>query len=71
MIRQTLRWLCWFLARYRLDLEMVCTMSKGRPMEADFHDYQDGLFGTPDHFTVHVCRRCGKMFTIRTGGNSS
>lgn len=53
-----------FLAYWRLDLDMVCEMSRGRLPEADYHDYPDSLLGEPIHMYVHHCRRCGKAFTI-------
>jgi hypothetical protein len=56
-------WL-YFLAYFRLDDSAVCEMSRGRPADADFHDYPDDAAGFPDHFTVLTCKRCGKSFTI-------
>jgi hypothetical protein len=53
----------WFKARFRLDLNLVCEMSKGKGM-ADYHDYPDTLEGEPWHFAVLVCKRCGKEFMI-------
>ena len=55
-------WL-WFLARFRLSESAVCEMSAGRGL-ADYHEYEDGDIGYPDHFVTHRCRRCGKGFTI-------
>ena len=39
-------------------------MSKGRPMDEDFHDYPDSDFGFPEHFSTMTCKRCGKEFII-------
>lgn len=60
MIRRLWRW---FLARFRLDLDVVCDMSLGMGL-VDYHDYPDSFDGEPDHFTTLTCRRCGKEFTI-------
>jgi hypothetical protein len=53
-----------FLAWTRLSESAVCEMSKGRPMDEDFHDYPDSDFGYPGHFGTLLCNRCGKEFTI-------
>jgi hypothetical protein len=54
----------WFLARHRLDLQLVCEISASRGMFDDFHDYPDSLEGFPDHFVPLTCKRCGKQFYI-------
>jgi hypothetical protein len=54
----------WFLARFRLSPSAVCEMSVGRGVADDFHDYPDSVAGTPDHFSILTCKRCGKTFTI-------
>ena len=54
----------WYRARFRLALELVCEMSKGRGLHDDFHDYPDSEHGEPWHFIVMKCKRCGKEFTI-------
>lgn len=63
-----MRWLRqfrrWYLARFRLDLAMVCEMSKGRGTHDDFHDYPDSEHGQPWHFVEMKCKRCGKAFYI-------
>lgn len=51
-------------AYYRLDLNLVCEMSRGLPANADYHDYPDSLLTVPFHMYEHTCRRCGKEFTI-------
>lgn len=53
----------WFLARFRLSDEAVCELSRGLPPHADYHDYPDDELGTPAHFVILRCRRCGKSFT--------
>jgi hypothetical protein len=53
----------WFLARFRLDMDAVCEMSRGRGLD-DFHDYPDTAHGYPDHFGTLTCVRCGKEFVI-------
>lgn len=53
----------WFLARFRLSDNAICTMSRGRGLNDDFHDYPDA--GNPPwHFHIHKCLRCGKEFSI-------
>lgn len=52
-----------FLAFYRLDLRLVCEMSKSKG-KIDYHDYPDDIHGVPCHFTELECKRCGKKFTI-------
>lgn len=52
----------WFLAWFRLDLDMVCKLSHGRTR--DFHDYPDDIIGEPWHFGPLTCKRCGKEFYI-------
>ena len=53
----------WFLVRFRLDLDLVCELSKGKGL-VDFHDYPDTEHGQPWHFVTLRCARCGKEFTI-------
>lgn len=50
-----------FLAFFRLDLEVVCQMSRG---VHDFHDYPDDIYGYPWHMATLHCKRCGKAFEI-------
>jgi len=54
----------WVQARFRLDLDVVCEMSKGREVWNDLHDYPDTEEGIPVHFATLKCARCGKEFTI-------
>lgn len=61
----------YFLAWSRLDLNLVCEMSKGHNEFNDYHDYPDSTCidpytgkGQPWHFMTHVCKRCGKEFII-------
>jgi hypothetical protein len=54
----------WFLARHRLDLNLVCELSKGRGLHDDFHDYDDDEYGQPWHFIELTCKRCGKRFCV-------
>ncbi len=54
----------WFLARFRLDLNVVCEESAGRGPHEDYHDYPDDECGEPYHFIALKCQRCGKEFTI-------
>lgn len=56
-------WL-YMLAWLHVNDAAVCEMSKGLPMEEDYHDYQDSDFGFPIHFDAMTCRRCGKEFII-------
>ena len=56
-------WL-WFLARFRLDMQAVCEMSRGKGLHDDYHDYPDDSLGTPCHFAVLRCKRCGKEFVM-------
>ena len=51
------------IAFFRLDLNVVCEMSKGRG-HFDFHDYRDSDLGAPWHFIPPQCVRCGKTFHI-------
>lgn len=60
MIRSLYRW---FLARFRLNLDLVCELSQGKGL-VDFHDYPDSTVPEPLHFYTHTCARCGKRFTI-------
>ena len=61
MIRRLYRW---FLARFRLNLQVVCEESAGLGPSSDYHDYPDSLCGQPWHFYPHQCKRCGKRFYI-------
>ncbi len=61
MIRRAWRW---FLARFRLDLRVVCEESSGLSLCNDYHDYPDSAEKQPWHFCVLTCERCGKEFTI-------
>lgn len=54
----------WILARFRLDLQVVCEESAARGPYNDFHDYHDDKYGQPWHFVPLVCQRCGKEFYI-------
>lgn len=54
----------WVQARFRLDLDAVCELSRGRGHHDDFHDYPDDIVGTPCHFVVMTCKRCGKNFCM-------
>lgn len=60
MLRRLYRW-C--LARYRLNLKVVCEESVGLGL-ADYHDYPDSEHGQPWHFCTMKCKRCGKEFAI-------
>lgn len=61
MIRRLWRWL---LARFRLDLQVVCEESAGMG-PCDYHDGPDDKLG---FFLCHMvdlqCMRCGKMFRV-------
>jgi hypothetical protein len=59
-----LRWWQRFKAYWRLDLYLICEMSRGLPADRDYHDYPDSLVAGPLHMYEHTCRRCGKHFTI-------
>jgi hypothetical protein len=60
-----LRRLCrWFLARFRLNLRVVCEESAGLDPHQDYHDYPDDVHGEPAHFVPLTCKRCGKRFYI-------
>lgn len=54
----------WFLARHRLDLVLVCELSRARGSYDDYHDYPDSIEEFPDHFIPLTCKRCGKSFFI-------
>jgi hypothetical protein len=58
-------WRAWrrFLARFRLDLDVVCAESAGHEWP-DYHDYPDSTTPEPWHFFQHECSRCGKKFWI-------
>ena len=53
-----------FLARFRISMDAVCEMSKGKGMFDDYHDYQDDETGSPFHLVEMKCKRCGKGFYI-------
>lgn len=57
------RFVRWFKARFRIDLDLVCELSKGMDL-VDYHDYPDDVFGQPSHFVELTCKRCGKRFRI-------
>jgi len=61
MIRRLYRW---FLARFRLNLLVVCEESAGLSPHEDCHDYPDDEYGEPWHFVEMTCVRCGKKFFI-------
>jgi hypothetical protein len=52
-----------FLAWMRVDLELVCKLSRRHGLN-DFHDWPDGHLNQPLHFVRHRCIRCGKEFVI-------
>ncbi len=54
----------WFLARFRLNMQVVCEESAGLDEHTDYHDYDDDELGTPDHMVLMMCKRCGKRFYI-------
>lgn len=54
----------WFLARFRLNLKVVCEESRNLDGWSDYHDYPDDELGTPSHFIYLTCKRCGKHFYI-------
>lgn len=54
----------WFLARFRLNLQVVCEESAGKGPHEDYHDYPDDVHGQPWHFVPLKCVRCGKEFFI-------
>lgn len=54
----------WFLAFFRLDMEAVCEMSRGRGLYDDYHDYPDTDARYPWHMAELRCKRCGKKFSI-------
>jgi hypothetical protein len=54
----------WLLAFFRLDLDAVCEMSRGKGEYDDFHDYPDSIDGVPWHMATLTCKRCGKRFSI-------
>lgn len=62
--QRLLRFRLWFLAFFRLDLNVVCEMSRGRDLYNDYHDYPDTEDGVPWHMTELKCNRCGKGFCI-------
>jgi hypothetical protein len=61
MFRKSYRW---FLARFRLDLQVVCEESSGLGPHEDYHDYPDTKEKEPWHFILLKCERCGKEFYI-------
>jgi hypothetical protein len=54
----------WFLARFHLNLRVVCEESARYGPHDDYHDYPDDVLGEPAHFVALHCRRCGKEFFI-------
>jgi hypothetical protein len=54
----------WFLARFRLSQDAVCTESRGKGLYDDFHDYPDDVAGAPLHLVDLECKHCGKAFRI-------
>lgn len=58
------KWYRWFMAYYRLDLNIVCEESVGKELWNDYHDYPDDKSGLPEHSAILKCKRCGKEFTI-------
>lgn len=52
----------WFLAKFRLNMQAVCEQSAGLGPHEDYHDYPDDIYGTPAHFVLMTCKRCGKRF---------
>ncbi len=56
------RWYRWFLARFRLNLDVVCEQSEDLGPHEDYHDYPDDVYGYPDHMVLLTCKRCGKEF---------
>jgi hypothetical protein len=57
------RFVRWALARFRLNLRVVCEESAGMGI-IDYHDYPDADPAIPWHMATHTCRRCGKKFFI-------
>ena len=53
----------YLLAFFRIDLNVVCEMSKDKG-HYDFHDYPDDIYGEPWHFYLMTCKRCGKRFYL-------
>lgn len=53
-------WKLW-LAYWRIAY--VCEMSEDLGLN-DYHDYYDSTIPEPWHMYKHVCRKCGKEFTI-------
>lgn len=51
-------------AMYRIDMDAVCEMSKGKGLHNDYHEYTDSYTPYPMHFHTYTCKRCGKQFTI-------
>lgn len=54
----------YFLARFRLNREAICSLSLNRLPYDDFHDYPDSVEGRPEHFGLLTCKYCGKNFTL-------
>ncbi len=54
----------WFLAKFRLNLRIVCEESVGLGPHEDYHDYDDDIMGVPSHMIPLICKRCGKEFYI-------
>lgn len=61
MIRRFYRW---FLARFRLNLQVVCEESAALGPNEDYHDYDDSEDKQPWHWHEMTCERCGKHFFI-------
>jgi hypothetical protein len=53
-----------FLAFFRLDLDLVCELSRGKGLYDDYHGYPDSDFGYPMLLQPHRCVRCGKHFYL-------
>ena len=56
-------WFRWFVARFRLNLRVVCEESRLLGVY-DHHDWPDSIEGHPDHFTLLTCKRCRKQFMM-------
>ena len=52
------------LAHLRINLNLVCELSKNKGPHNDYHDYPDDIIGEPWHFYLMACKRCGKRFYI-------
>lgn len=58
------RWYRWFLARFRLNLRVVCEESAGLGPHDDFHDAPDAGEDFYYDFVLLKCKRCDKDFYI-------